>query len=93
MAWGTMCTSTYEGCLFHAASLLVFFGALRVSELVVSSKNVTSGLALVVGHVNLQANRMVIIIQASKMDQRGKGRSVELGACGDKKLGPVMAVS
>lgn len=30
--WAKICTLAYEGCLFHAASLLVFLGELRVSE-------------------------------------------------------------
>lgn len=33
-SWGKICSDIYEACLFNAASLVAFFGALRISELV-----------------------------------------------------------
>lgn len=35
---GTVCSSSYEARLFKAAFSLAFFGAFRISELVVSNK-------------------------------------------------------
>lgn len=36
--WQQLCASKFEVCLFHTASLVAFFGALCVSELIVQSK-------------------------------------------------------
>lgn len=41
--WGSVCTSSYETPFFHAASLLAFFRALRISQLVILAKGDRKG--------------------------------------------------
>ena len=44
--WGSLCRDRYEEALFHAAALLAFFGAMRISELVAAGKSDVSQKAL-----------------------------------------------
>lgn len=80
---GTVCTLSYKLGLFHAASLLALFRALRISELVVLSKSDHSGMALVHSNVVMYDGCLVITITASKTDQVGVGRQVVLEGCGE----------
>lgn len=79
--------------MFHAASLIAFFAALRISELVASSKTDKSGRALDLGDVSVHDSQVHILIRTSKTDQAGKGRSLVLEACGEADLCPVRAMS
>lgn len=91
--WGAVCNSEYEAALFHAAALIAFFGALRVSELVASSKRDTSDRALHLDDVILGTNTILIKIRRSKTDQAGQGKQVQLHGCDDPKLCPIKALA
>lgn len=56
--WSTVCTSEFEKLLFHAASLLASFRALRVSELVALSEHDRSGRALEFRDVTMQSQQL-----------------------------------
>lgn len=92
VAWGGVCTSDYEICLFHTTSLVAFFAALRFSELVASSRTDKSARVLPWGDVWVQSGRLAITVWVSKMVQAGKGQVVYLDACEDRDLCPVRAV-
>lgn len=63
-----VCTSLYEASLFHAAELLAFFAALRVSELVVVSKADTLDRALLLSDIQVTEQKLLVCIRRSKMD-------------------------
>ena len=90
--WGEICRDDYEIALFHAAAVIAFFGAMRISELVALSKTDVSGRALQWGDVSLQKGRVICCIRRSKTDQLGKGRQVALGTCSVRKICPVRAI-
>lgn len=77
--------------LFQVASLIAFFGALRVSELVATGKEDKSGLALQQRDVLLGDNRLELFIRRSKTDQVGKGKRLVLGQCSIVSICPVRA--
>ena len=91
--WRTLCRDEYEISLFHAASLIAFFGALRISELVAQGKADKVRAALQWGDVKVQGARVELLIRRSKADQRGKGRQLVLGLCSNKSICPVRAVN
>lgn len=84
--WGTVCALDYKRVLFHATSILAFFAALRISGLVVVSKQDTLRRALERRDVAIHDGHVALIKWASKIDQMGKGRHVILEACGDREL-------
>lgn len=92
-AWGLVCNSEYESRLFHVASLVAFFAALWISELVASNKMDESEKALQWGNILLHDNKVMIHIRVSKTNQAGKGKAVCLDPCADFSLCPVWAVS
>lgn len=90
--WQGLCSLAYEARLFHAAALLAFFGALRISELVAASKGHTSSRALFFHDLKMGRRSVEVNIQQSKTDQIGKGRSLVLGKCSEAELCPVTAL-
>ena len=58
--WEFLCRDEYEMVLFKAASLLMFFGALRISKVVASGKNEKARVALQWQDVRVE-DRMVQI--------------------------------
>lgn len=46
MQWCTLCADQYEAVLFHTASLVAFWGALRIRKLVASLCQDNSGWTL-----------------------------------------------
>ncbi|XP_078240222.1 integrase/recombinase xerD homolog [Pogona vitticeps] len=90
--WGTICKDGYEKVLFRAASLVAFFGAMRISELVALSKSDDSRSALQRADVRIQNDQIILRIRRSKTDQQGRGGQVRLGRCSIEKLCPVRAV-
>ncbi|XP_067323426.1 integrase/recombinase xerD homolog isoform X2 [Anolis sagrei] len=91
--WPSVCSSPYEAALFHAASLTAFFGALRVSELVVGSKADKSDRALHWSDINLTPTQLQIVIRKSKTDQKAKGSVLKLSMCSDEELCPIRAMT
>ncbi|XP_060089026.1 integrase/recombinase xerD homolog [Heteronotia binoei] len=91
-SWPAICSSTFEAALFHAASLVAFFGALRISELVMQSKTDFSMWALQAGDVKIDQGQVVLTIRRSKTDQWRKGSVITLGQCTVHELCPVRAV-
>ena len=88
----SICRDTFEVALFRAASLLTFFGALRISEVVAAGKGNASTLALQWHDVMLEEDSVRIHICQSKADQRGKGENLMLGPCSIEILCPVKAI-
>ena len=89
--WGSLCRDDYERALFKVASLIAFFGAFRVSELVAAGKEDRSGLALQQRDVLLGDNGLELFIRRSKTDQAGKGKCLVLGQCSIGGICPVRA--
>ena len=89
--WVSLCRSEYERALFRVASLLAFFGALRVSELVAAGKEDKSRVALQLRDVFLGEDSLEVFIRRSKTDQVGKGRRLVLRRCSVENLCPVRA--
>ncbi|XP_060100330.1 integrase/recombinase xerD homolog [Heteronotia binoei] len=90
--WPTIRFSEFEALLFQAAAMAAFFGALRVSELVVSSRNDSSGRALLMGDVKIVGDCVTIRVRRSKTDQRHKGVTITLGSCHVSEICPVLAL-
>lgn len=90
--WAVLGTNAFEATLFHAAALVAFFGALRVSELMACSRTDGSGWALKVTDVQLRPGSVQLVIRHSKTDQKGKGAVISLGSCQDPSLCLVLAV-
>lgn len=90
--WMALCLSTLETVLFHAAALIAFFVALRISELVAGSRRDASVCATHFADVRLGPEIVQIILHCSKPDQRGKRALISLGSCEDHALGPLLAV-
>ncbi|XP_078242407.1 integrase/recombinase xerD homolog isoform X1 [Pogona vitticeps] len=90
--WIKLCKDQYESALFKAATLVAFFGALRVSELVAMGRADTSCMALQLKDVLLQDGLLRIMVRRSKVDQSGKGKQLVLGKCSIRSICPVKAV-
>ncbi|XP_075198526.1 uncharacterized protein LOC142301406 [Anomaloglossus baeobatrachus] len=76
-----VCTSIWEKRLFKLAFSLAFFAALRLGELVCTSRFKRDGLSR--DSVDLYEDRIEILIRSSKTDQLGKGcRVVVFGVPG-----------
>ncbi|XP_067324594.1 integrase/recombinase xerD homolog [Anolis sagrei] len=91
--WAQVCSSSYEQLLLHAAALIAFFAALRISELVPAGKTDRSNKALLFSDVKLIDEGLQISIRSSKTDQRAKGAVVVLTYCNDEEICPVRAVT
>ncbi|XP_067323906.1 uncharacterized protein [Anolis sagrei] len=91
--WPRLCSSHYEQRLFHAASLTAFFGALRVSELIPTSKKDLSQRALLFSDVTIRDEQLQIRVRSSKTDQRAMGSLISLSKCADDDICPVFAVT
>lgn len=90
--WAVVCTSPYEAVLFHAAALVAFFGALRISELVAQSKSDQSTWALLAQDVRFAGGQVILTIRGSKTAQRQVRTTLTLSTCGDQQLCPVVAL-
>ncbi|KAJ7317030.1 hypothetical protein JRQ81_003192 [Phrynocephalus forsythii] len=77
--WRGICRDEYEQALMRAASLVAFFGAFRISELVAAGKFDTSRTALQVSDLRWQEGSVVFWVRQSKTDQLAKGQQVVLG--------------
>lgn len=86
-----VCTSEYEALLFHAAFVLMFFAALRISEMLPSNKHSFDG--LLVSEVLFAVDKVQIFIRKSKTDLVGKGCWLNLLACGDSVICPVLILN
>uniref|UniRef100_A0ABM5GF58 Uncharacterized protein isoform X1 n=1 Tax=Pogona vitticeps TaxID=103695 RepID=A0ABM5GF58_9SAUR len=89
---GTICRDEYEVSLFRAAALVMFFAALRISEVVAGGKGDRSRAALQMADVQNEDGAMRLHIRRSKTDQWGKGAWVTLAPCHDVGLCPVRAM-
>lgn len=81
-----ICISQFKAVLFHAAALMAFFGAFRVSELMVRSCSVSSDSTFLSLDVEVVGGSVQIRLCCSKTDQLLKGTQVVLGPCGDRGL-------
>uniref|UniRef100_A0ABM5GDC1 Integrase/recombinase xerD homolog n=1 Tax=Pogona vitticeps TaxID=103695 RepID=A0ABM5GDC1_9SAUR len=90
--WGVVCGDGYEKVLFHAAALVAFFGAMRISELVALGKGDVSRNALQFDDVMVQGEQVVVRIRSSKADQTGRGCHLRMGRCSRESICPVKAV-
>lgn len=93
MGSGALCTSQYEATLFHVATLVAFFRAFQVSELVASSKKNSSGTVMKLTHLSLAHNKTYIVVWQSKTDQCQRGTLVEFGSWFDPELCPVRVLN
>lgn len=88
-----LCVSFWEVQLFSVATLVAFFGAFRISELLVASRTDGRCRALAISDVALFDGRVVLTVRQSKTDQRCVGQRVHLYTCSDARLCPVQALS
>ncbi|KAJ7315832.1 hypothetical protein JRQ81_001994, partial [Phrynocephalus forsythii] len=72
MVWVQICTDQFEALLLHASSLVAFFAALRVSDLVAHSKTDNSWVALQWPNLILEQDHATLVLCKSKTDQAGK---------------------
>ncbi|KAJ7324885.1 hypothetical protein JRQ81_017905 [Phrynocephalus forsythii] len=91
--WPRVCRDASEVSLFRAASLLAFFGALRVSEMVAASWGDKSFRALTVTDVTITTTCLTVRVRRSKTDQQGRGAVLTLGPCSVEAICPVRAMS
>lgn len=82
-----ICNSEYEALLFHVAFVVMFFAALRISELVPNNKQGVSGLKF--NEVQFQDGKLLIFIRRSKTDQSGRGHWITLNGSADPILCPL----
>ncbi|CAN2387996.1 hypothetical protein PRIEUP_LOCUS14722 [Pristimantis euphronides] len=75
-----ICRDAYETCLFKAAFVIVFFCALRISELVPCSKGKPGG--LLVSDVMVVDNVVKVCVRKSKTDSRGRGSWLSIHSTG-----------
>ncbi|CAJ0936584.1 unnamed protein product [Ranitomeya imitator] len=71
---GSVCDSTYEATLISAAFSLAFFGAMRVSEILPSSRCRAGGLQL--EDLVICDDGLRVRVRRSKTDQEGRGMDV-----------------
>ncbi|KAJ7332422.1 hypothetical protein JRQ81_014602 [Phrynocephalus forsythii] len=90
--WAQICRDNYETSLLRAASLVAFFGAFRISELVAAGKRDASRLALQWVDFHQRQGKVVFLVRRSKTDQRARGQRVELGTCTREDVCPVRAM-
>ncbi|XP_075129430.1 uncharacterized protein LOC142202939 [Leptodactylus fuscus] len=86
-----ICTTEAEVSLFKAAFSLAFFGALRIGELVSSSKVRPRGLGF--EDIDIYEDRVEFRIRRSKTDRFGRGSVVRLFAISGCLMCPVASVS
>ncbi|XP_075682273.1 uncharacterized protein LOC142651444 isoform X1 [Rhinoderma darwinii] len=85
-----VCFSNFEVCLFRTAFVLMFFAALRISELVAESKVSVPGLSF--QDVSCKIDHVLLLLKKSKTDQLGKGRLVRINQFSGSVLCPVSNV-
>ena len=91
-----VCRNTYECALFSAAFNLAFFGFFRVGELTAVKKG-SREVDKIVGIQDISwaegGKSLSVRIRFSKVDQVGKGSSVQLAKTGHPLVCPVLATS
>ncbi|XP_053144071.1 uncharacterized protein LOC128347973 isoform X1 [Hemicordylus capensis] len=87
-----ICFSNFEVRLLRASCLVAFFGALRISELVASSRSDTSARALQWGDARVERDKVELRLRRAKTDQKGKGATITLAEGTDEGLCPVRAM-
>lgn len=92
VAFDIVCVGSYEPILFRAVILVMFWGAFRVSEVVISSR--LADPAWVIGWADISLSDAVckILLRKSKTDQRARGFRVNLRALPGNPLCPVNAL-
>lgn len=90
--WPLLCANEYEASLFQAATLVAFFGAFRISELVGASKADKSCTALQRKDAQIFEDRVILHLRKSKTDQAAKGHFVTLSRCWLAEVCPVLAL-
>ena len=70
--WTDLCRDEYEASLFQAATLVTFWGAFRISEVIAGGKSDRSHVALQLSDVQLMVGKVSLHICKSKVDQRRK---------------------
>lgn len=75
--------------MFGVATLVAFFGACRIGELLVQSYWDKRNSALLVSDIVLASGMACLIVCLSKTDQRGVGHKVILHRSLDARLCPV----
>lgn len=86
-----VCNSEYEAILLHSAFVLIFFAALRISEMVPANKKGNSGLLF--NEVLISPGKVQVFISRSKTDVHGRGNWLSLYACGDSIICPYVTLS
>ncbi|KAJ7326792.1 hypothetical protein JRQ81_016551, partial [Phrynocephalus forsythii] len=84
-----ICKDDYKVTLFHAASIIA---ALRVSELVASSKADQLNRALRFDDLAIEQGKIALTLCKSKTDQCGRGQLIQLGRCAIEHICPVSAM-
>lgn len=90
--WSLLCSNGFEAALSHAAVLVAFLAAFKISELVAGSRNDSSGCILHLADVQLGPRVVQLILHFLKTDQKSKGAVISLGACNDTALCLVLAL-
>lgn len=91
--WGLLCkSSAFEVALFHAAALVAFLGAFRISKLVAESCHDASWQALHFADVQCGQEGIQLLLRFSKTNQLGRGSLISLSPCLDPDLCPVLVL-
>ncbi|XP_053106620.1 uncharacterized protein LOC128325152 isoform X2 [Hemicordylus capensis] len=88
-----VCRSPYETALFHAAMVVLFFGAFRASELFPRGRFSHSTRVVQFGDTVPGRAALTLRLRFSKTDQRGRGHLVSLHRAEDVLLCPVRALN
>ncbi|XP_053117095.1 vomeronasal type-2 receptor 26-like [Hemicordylus capensis] len=91
--FAVVCRSPYEAALFHAATLVLFFGAFRAGELLPRGRNSPACKVMQLGDVVIGQDVVQLRLRFSKTDQRGRGQLVSLHRATNILLCPVRALS
>ncbi|XP_053143320.1 uncharacterized protein LOC128341176 isoform X3 [Hemicordylus capensis] len=90
--FSAICRSPYEASLFHAVTLVLFFGAFRAGELLPRGHRSPVLKVVQFGDVSLGPDIAQLRLRFSKTDQRGRGQWVSLHRADNALLCPVRAL-
>lgn len=92
----SVCSSSYESCMFSASFSLAFYALLRVSEIAVDKCQDESGHALNFSDANIQLSKntyeLNLKVCSSKTDQRSKSVTIILRGQTDLEICPIMLI-
>lgn len=88
----TCCSSDFELVLFRATVLIIFFGAFRVSEVLVKSRTADPAWVLWWSDLTITQSGCTLRLRKAKNDQRARGAMVKLRALPRHPLCPVRAL-